>query len=117
MTRALLFLFVALAAGAALGAVPRPPAEAFARAALEAAPVDDPFPIRRVRGPDARAGELIKELEPGPTVRLPRGDFEARVRAAARAQAKAPARVIEAIYTASLDAGDLTGTADLVLLA
>lgn len=74
MNRALPFLCVALAAGAALGAVPRPPAEAFARAAIEAAPVDDPFPIRRVRGPDTRAGELLKELDPGPTVRLPRGE-------------------------------------------
>lgn len=111
-----LLLVLVVAAGAAVGAVPRPPAAAFARAATEFVPADDPFPIRRVRGPDAGLNALVKELEPGPTVRLPRAEFEARVRAAGRARAGQPARVIEAAYSATLEAGDLTGTAALVVL-
>lgn len=113
-----LLLALACAAGVALGAPPRPPAEAVVRGALDIVPADDPFPIRRVRGADARLPDLLKELEPGPVVRLPRVEFEARVRAAGRAvgRAKHGARVTDATYTAELDGGDLTGTAELGVL-
>jgi hypothetical protein len=99
-----------------LAAVPRPPTAAVAHTAADLIPTDDPFPIRRVRGPVS--AELLKELEPGPVVRLPRTEFEARVRAAGRvvAYAKNGARVIDATYTATLDGGDLIGTAELGIL-
>jgi hypothetical protein len=110
-----LLLVLATAAGGAVGAAPRASIPAAIRVATELVTVDDPFPIRRVRGTDARLPEILKELEPGPTVRLPRADFEARVRAAGRAvnTAKHAARLVDATYTAELDGADLTGTAEL----
>jgi hypothetical protein len=113
-----LLLVLATAAGGAVGAVPRVPVSVAAHTAVDQLSVDDPFPIRRVRGADARLPELLKELEPGPTVRLPRPEFESRVRAAGRAAlaAKQAARVVDAAYTAELDGNDLTGTAELTLL-
>jgi hypothetical protein len=111
-----LLLIFAGALGGALGAVPRPAAEAVVRTAADLVPTDDPFPIRRVRG--AGSAELLKELEPGPVVRLPRAEFEARARAAGRAvaRAKSGARVIDASFTAILDGSDLVGTAELGIL-
>ena len=113
-----LLLVLAVAAGGAVAAVPRPPAAVVVRAATAFVPTDDPFPIRRVRGTDAHFPDLLKELEPGPVVRLPRPEFEARVRAAGRAAlaAKYAARVVDATYTAELDGADLTGTAELGIL-
>lgn len=113
-----LLLALACAAGAAPGGPPRPPADAVVRGALDLVPADDPFPIRRVRAADAKLPEVLKELEPGPVVRLPRAEFENRVRGAGRAvaQAKRAARVVDALYTAAFDGNDLTGTADLGVL-
>jgi hypothetical protein len=113
-----LLLLIATAAASAVGAVPRPPVNAAVREAIELIPVDDPFPIRRVRGADTHLPGLLKELEPGPVVRLARADFESRVRAAGRAVAagKNPARVIDATYSADFDAGELTGTAEIGIL-
>ncbi|MBP3959377.1 hypothetical protein J8F10_29375 [Gemmata sp. G18] len=113
-----LLLVCVCAAGGALGAVPRQPVKSVVHSALDLVPVDDPFPIRRMRGADARLPHLLKELEPGPVVQLPRPEFEARVRAAGRAsyQAKHGARIADATYTAELDGGDLTGTAELGIL-
>ncbi|QEG31947.1 hypothetical protein GobsT_67950 [Gemmata obscuriglobus] len=113
-----LILALACAAGAALGAAPRPPVGAAVRGALDATPADDPFPIRRVRAPAAKLPELLKEFEPGPVLRLPRSEFEARVRAAGRAVARAKhaPRIVEANYTAAIDGGDLVGTATLGVL-
>src|SRR5688572_7428812 len=110
-----LLLVLATAAGGAVAAIPRAPVPAVVRSALDHAPADDPFPIRRVRGTDARLPELLKELEPGPTVRLPRTEFESRVRAAGRAvgAARHAARLVDATYAAELDGGDLTGTAEI----
>jgi hypothetical protein len=112
-----LFLVIAVAGGAAVAAIPRPPA-ATLHAALDFAPVDDPFPIRRVRGTDARLPELMKELEPGPVVRVPRPEFEARVRAAGRSVlgAKLAPRVADVALAAELDGADLIGTAELGIL-
>ncbi len=113
-----LLLVCVCAVGTALGAVPRPPADAIVRSTLDLVPAEDPFPIHRIRSTDARLPELLKELEPGPVVRMPRSDFESKVRAAGRAvhQAKHGARVVDATYTAELDGGDLTGTAELGVL-
>jgi len=113
-----LFLAFAVAAGGAVAAVPRPPASAGIRAAVALVPTDDPFPIRRVRGSDSRLPDLLKELEAGPVVRLPRSEFEARVRTAGRAVfvAKQAARVVSATYTAELDGTDLVGTAEIGIL-
>jgi hypothetical protein len=111
-------LVFAIAAGGAVAAIPRPPLGAAVRTATNLLPADDPFPIRRVRGTNARLPELLKELEPGPTVRLPRAEFESRVRAAGRAAlaAKHAARLVDATYAAELDGADLTGTAELGVL-
>src|SRR4051794_14712097 len=108
-----LLLVLVVVAGGAVAAVPRLPTEAISRAAAEFSPADDPFPIRRVPGTDTRLPDLLKELEPGPVVRLPRPEFESRVRAAGRAvqNARHTARVVDATYTAELDGTDLTGTA------
>jgi hypothetical protein len=112
-----LFLILLVASGATIATVPRP-AEAVSRTGAEFVPTDDPFPIRRVRATGAVSPDLLKELEPGPVVHLPRAEFEARVRAAGRAVArgKLGARVIDASYTATLDNSDLTGTAELGIL-
>ena len=113
-----LLLVCACAAGTALGAVPRPPTGAVVRGALDLLPADDPFPIRRVRGADSRLPDLLKELGPDPVVRMPRAEFESRVRAAGRAadRAKRGARIVDATFTAELDGNDLTGTAELGIL-
>ena len=77
----LLLAFVG-AAGIAVAAAPRPPAEAVVLGVLDAAPADDPFPIRRVRCTDAQLPTLLKELGPEPLVWVPRADFERRVQEA-----------------------------------
>jgi hypothetical protein len=85
----------------------------------DATPVEDPFPLRRLRATEAQLAEIQKQLEPGPVVRLPRGEFEARVRAAGRAAAAAKQlpRVADARFKAALAGGDLVGTAELDLVA
>ncbi|MCI0705407.1 MAG: hypothetical protein L0241_30470, partial [Planctomycetia bacterium] len=113
-----LLLILVVAAGVAVGAVPRPPADVVVRAAIDSLPADDPFPIRRIRATENQLPELIKQLEPGPTVRLPRPEFESRVRAAGRAvvAAKAGPRVADAAFTAELEGTHLTGTAEIGIL-
>ncbi|QJW97607.1 hypothetical protein [Frigoriglobus tundricola] len=113
-----LFLAFAAVAGAAVAAVPRPPAAAAVRTAVALVPTEDPFPIRRIRGSDSYLPDMLKELEAGPVVRLPRAEFEGRVRAAGRAAlvAKQTARVVDATYAAELDGTDLVGTADIDIL-
>lgn len=112
-------LALALAAGgAAVALPPAPPAPPLLRFVLDLAPADDPFPIRRWRVPAGPAADPPGGLEPGPLVRLPRAEFEARARAAGRAaRARPSARPADATYSATLDAGgELTGTAELHLL-
>lgn len=81
-------------------------------------PVADPFPIRRIRATESHAPALLKQLDAGPLVRLPRTEFEARVRAAGRAAADAKVipRIIDTRFTATLVGGDLVGTAELDVL-
>ncbi|MBY0456556.1 MAG: hypothetical protein K2V38_04410, partial [Gemmataceae bacterium] len=110
-----LVLVCACAAGVVTGAIPRGPVAPAVRTAVDLGAGDDPFPIRRVRAGDDPPATLLKELEPGPTARLPRTEFESRVRLAARASARAKptARIADATYTADFDGSDLTGTAEL----
>jgi hypothetical protein len=113
---------VAAAIGVASGESARnsgPPAQAVAGPSAvvhaEFLPVEDPFPIRRFRATEAQVADLLKQPDSGPLVRLPRGDFEARVRAAGRAAAEARnlPRLTETRFQASLVGGDLVGTAEL----
>ena len=80
--------------------------------------VADPFPIRRVRVTEEQLPDAIKGLDAGVLVRLPRDEFEARVRKAGRvaAEARITPRVAEASYTATLTGDDLTGTAEWVVV-
>src|SRR5438105_1413181 len=81
-------------------------------------PADDPFPIRRIRVGEDQLPDALKQLDPGPLVRLPRAEFESRVKAAgaATAAAKTTPRLAEATYTATLAGDDLAGTAEWVVL-
>lgn len=124
MPRWLLLLTVSAAAavaGAFADDAPsvRPPGQAVAGPAAvlhpDALPTDDPFPIRRLRATDQQLAEAQKQLEAGPVVRLPRGEFDARVRSAGRAAADARLvpRIADVRYKASLVGGDLVGAAEL----
>ncbi len=112
---------VATAVGAASGGGPPPAGQAIAGAAARVPPddthVDDPFPIRRFRATEAQLPELLKQPDIGPLVRLPRSDFENRVRAAGRvvADARIVPRITDARFKAALRGGDLVGTAELDL--
>jgi hypothetical protein len=99
-------LLLALAACAALVA----PTIFSPSAAQE--PAADPLPIRRVLIPPERVPAELERLRPGTLVRMPREDFEARVRQAAQAAdaAREPPRLVEARYTASLADLALIGT-------
>src|SRR5262245_1364057 len=71
---------VALGAAAGEDAPPPPiPAQAVAGPAAaahrDAEPVEDPFPIRRLRASESQLPELLKQLDAGPLVRLPRSEF------------------------------------------
>ena len=115
---------VALALAVPLGSAARPadtPAQAIAGPAAVAhaetftPTAEDPFPIRRVRATEAQLGDVLREAESGPLVRLTRGEFEARARAAGRtaAEARELPRVTESRWKASLVGGDLVGVAEL----
>src|SRR5262245_10475897 len=80
---------------------------------------DDPFRIQRVLLTPDRLGEELKRVENGTLVRLPRTDFERRVRLAAAAKATAiePPRLVEAHYRAkllsdSLEENSIVGSAE-----
>src|SRR6187397_2494149 len=74
----------------------------------------DPFPIRRIRATAEQLPDLLKHLDAIPLVRLPRGEFESRVRAAGRASAdvKLLPRITDTRFKAALIGGDLVGTAE-----
>lgn len=74
----------------------------------------DPFPIRRIRATEAQLPDLLKQVDPGPLVRLPRAEFESRVRAAGRAAAdeRILPRITDTRFKAALVGGDLVGTAE-----
>ena len=84
----------------------------------DAVPVEDPFPIRRLRATPAQLPDALKQFDPGPVVRLPRSEFEARVRSAGRAvvEAKSLPRVTDARFKATLVDGDLVGDAELEIV-
>jgi hypothetical protein len=119
----LLILVTASALGTAAGGRTAPDAARMAVAgaavlAVGEEEVPDPFPIRRVRLTEAQLPDAIQGFDPGVLVRLPRDEFEARVRKAGRAavETRFTPRVVEARYTATLAGDDLTGTAEWVVL-
>ena len=77
-----------------------------------ASPPVDPFPIRRVLIPPDRVDSVVTSV--GVLRRMPRDEFEAKVRAASTALAAAadPPRLVGAIYRATLADGALTGTGE-----
>src|SRR4051812_35130632 len=104
---------VAAAVGSAAGEAPPAPASPPLAAAGPAAlghpaepepPGRGPFPARRLPPTEAQVPEVLKPLDAGPLARLPRGEFEARVRAAGRvaADARVVPRVTDARFKAAL---------------
>lgn len=73
-------------------------------------PPSDPFPLRRVFTPPDRVPDLIARSLRGALIRMPRDEFESKVRAAATAAEIHP-RVVEARYRAKYDGRGLNGTA------
>ena len=112
----LLTVGAAIAAGVVPGRAAPPLAAGFATPLL--APVDEPFPFARVRVTPAQLPDALKQLDPGVLVRMPREDFEARVRKAGRAVAasRAVPRLLKAEYAATFDGSDLRGTAVWTIL-
>ncbi|HEY3789126.1 MAG TPA: hypothetical protein VGL71_09735, partial [Urbifossiella sp.] len=81
------------------------------------AEVDDPFPIARVRIAEDRVAEVMKRHDADTMLRLPRVEFEARVRKAALATARRePPRLVEATYSAALSGNNLAGNAEWTIL-
>ena len=74
-------------------------------------PVEDPFPIARIRVTGDQLVEALKLRDLGTLVRLPRQEFEARVRKAGLAEERDPPRLVEAKYRAAYAGGDLGGDA------
>ncbi len=114
-----------LAAAAAALAVPAGSAPPEPLAALAGAPSSvlrtpysapgtrsDPFPIRRTFLTGDRLAAALADAARGALVRLPREEFEAKVRVAAARAAAPPPRLAEARYKATLADGRLTGTAE-----
>src|SRR5438128_2027795 len=108
-----LVLLIGVTAAAALGTASAPPSPAAVVASSDSPPPEDPFPIRRIRVTEEQLPDAIKQLDSGSLVRLPRSEFEARVRAAGAATAtvKNAPRLAEATYTATLAGDDLIGDA------
>jgi hypothetical protein len=118
-------VILALAATVALArngapAKPNPAAMAVAGPVLFVAPTrtiaEDPFPIQRIRATEQQIPQILKPSEASALVRLPRSDFEARVRAAGAvlAESRSP-QLTHSRYRASLLGTDLVGTAEIDL--
>src|ERR1700722_11962109 len=80
-------------------------------------PIEDPFPILRIRAFESDLPGILKQNDVGPLVQLKRGEFEAQVRSAARqiAETRAIPRITHTRYIAALVGNDLVGTAELDL--
>jgi hypothetical protein len=78
----------------------------------------DPLPLRRLLVPTEQLARELEHVRSGALVEMPRADFEAQVRRAARAAAilKRAPRLLEATYTARLDESALVGTANWMLV-
>jgi hypothetical protein len=90
-----------------------------ATAAADNQPLPDPLPLRRVILPPARLAEALRQANNGVLRQMPRREFDALVRDAARAVKlrKDPPRLVEARYRATLTEGlALMGTAEWKLL-
>ena len=81
-------------------------------AIFTARPPRDPFPIHRVYVPQDRLAAAIKQLQPGPVVRLSHREFEARVQAATQTVTAPAPRLLEARYRAVHSVDGLKGVAD-----
>src|SRR5262245_49853503 len=113
-----------IALSAALGTIAGAPTSASDSSGLAVAgpaaaarvdePLVEPFPIRRIRTTETQLSELLKQLDAGPIVRLPRAEFENRVHAAGRAAADAKVlpRITATRFQAVLQGSDLVGTAE-----
>ena len=114
---AVIALFLLFAVGLGSAAKVESPGAAVAGAAIfatdERTRHDDPFPIARIRVTEERLNQILKSSDFGPLTRLPRSEFEARVRTAALAARaeRDPPRLVEASYSATLSGDDLTGEA------
>lgn len=85
---------------------------------ISADPPSDPIPIQRIQLPPERVAAEMKRLRRGVLARLPREQFEALVREAARAEAGGakPPQLLECHYRARLEGDGLAGTAEWKLL-
>jgi len=81
-------------------------------------PVEEPFTIRRLRATESQLSVVQKQLESGPIVRLPRPEFEARIRSAGRvaADSRLTPKITDARFKATLIGGDLVGTAEFEIV-
>ena len=124
----LISVCVAIAAGIGLATGEDPPrrsqtldfavAGPAAAIAPDTAPIDDPFPILRVRIGESQIPAVLKQPNAGPLVQLSRSEFEARVRSAGRqiAEARTIPHLTHSRYSAKLIGADLVGTAELDLV-
>jgi hypothetical protein len=90
-----------------------------ATAAADREELPDPLPLRRVVLPPARLAEVVRQARDGTWRQMPRRQFDALVREAARAvkHGQQPPRLVEARYRASLTEGlALVGTAQWKVL-
>ncbi|HYT90006.1 MAG TPA: hypothetical protein VEL76_14970, partial [Gemmataceae bacterium] len=78
----------------------------------------DPLPLRRVLIPPARVAAELERARQGILVKLPRAEFEARVRQAARTgePAENVPRLVRAAYTARLKETALVGGGDWTIV-
>ena len=111
MTTRVMLLAAAAVALAVPAALPRDPV-AVAASAIPAPPVADPFPIRRTFLTGDRLATALADAARGNLTRLPREEFEAKVRSASRRVTDPAPRLAEARYKAALSDAGLSGTAE-----
>src|SRR5262245_15463767 len=74
------------------------------------APTEGPMPIRRVFIPNGQLVDRVAAAGDGPYVRTSRTEFEAKVRAAARAKTAPTPQLVSAAYSGTFADGRLTGS-------
>ena len=111
MTTRAVLLAAAAVALAVPAALPRDPVSV-AASVIPPPLVADPFPIRRTFLTGERLAAVLADAARGNLARLPREEFEAKVRAASRHAADPSPRLAEACYKATLTDVGLTGSAE-----